>query len=109
MSNQRKRVDEGRAVCKNEQDEWRDQIPESSQIETRIKESVVETIDFLKRSTETPFWDVEKKVVSLVFALGRLLLAFHLAWCHEHFDVRRMQRPGLHIKRAQPRLLGTYF
>jgi len=109
MSNQRKRVDEGRAVCNSEQDEWRDQIPESSQIATRIKEEVDQTIAFLKRSTETQFWDVEKKVVSLVFTLGRLFLAFQLAWCHEHFDVRKLKRPGLHIKRAQPRLLGTYF
>jgi hypothetical protein len=109
MSNRRKRVDEGRAVCNSEQDEWRDQLPESSQIATRIKEEVDQTIDFLKRSTETQFWDVEKKVVSLVFTLGRLFLAFHLAWCHQHFDARKMKRPGLHIKRAQPRLLGTYF
>lgn len=111
MSNRKQSVDEIALTCNNEQDEWRDGIPESSQIKDRIQRQVGEVFGVLERMDDRSFDAVEKTVISHVFTLGRLFLAFFLAWRHEHSSraVRAMKTQDFRVCLPQPRLLGTYF
>jgi hypothetical protein len=112
MSNRKNIVDDGRAVCNSEQDDWRDRAPSSAEIRDRIQRQVDDAISLLrKHSRNRTFGEIEKAIISFAFALGRLFHNYFLAWRHEHSDgeVKRMKTPGTRVRPAQPRLLGTYF
>jgi len=111
MSNRLKIVEDGRTPCNSEQDEWRDAIPARSHIKARIEEEVSHTLAFLEAPESGSFWSVEKKIIALTLTLGRLFLAYFLAWRHERFasEFPALCLQGFHVKSPQPRLLGTYF
>src|SRR5437867_3215571 len=101
MSNRPKIVDDGPAPCNSEQDEWREQAPTRSRLKARIDEKVEETIAFLESFQSGSFWTVEKKVISFMFALGRLFLAYFLALQHERSasETRGLDLQGFQVKR----------
>lgn len=112
MSNPRKIVEDGRAVCNNEQDTWRDQPPSSPELRARIQQEVSDALDRLTSpARECSFGEIERAVLSTAFLLGRLFLNYFLAWRHERSgsEVQRMKTAGLRIRPAQPRLFGTHF
>lgn len=112
MSNRKKIVDDGCAVCNSEQDDWRDHPAASSEIQDRIQRQVDDVLAFLEKpSRDRSFGEIEKAVISFVFILGRLFLNYFLAWRHEHSatEVQRMKTSGSRVRPAQPRLFGTYF
>src|SRR5437867_1706241 len=79
MSNQGKNVKEGRAVCNTEQDEWREMPPTSSGLKARMLREVEEVFIFLDEKEDYSWDQVEKGIISRVFTLGRLFLAYFLA------------------------------
>ncbi len=96
----------------SEQDAWKTERPESTRIERAIHEQVKDILEFLKKPDPARSFDaLERRLLPLVFALGRLFLAFFLAWREEHSnsEVERWAKRGFRRRRAQPRLLGTYF
>jgi len=109
MSNRRKRVNEARLPCNNEQDAWRESCPTSSQIKASIHQAVEEIFASLEATAaQTLFASVEKTVRSLVFSLGRLFLAYFLAFRHEHSrgEVEEAKKRGdFRERKPQPRLL----
>lgn len=112
MSNRKKIVNDGRSVCNSEQDAWREHPPVSAEIQDRIGRQVEDALVFLgKPSSHRSFGEVEKAVISFVFALGRLFLNYFLAWRDENSagEVNQMKTAGSRVRPAQPRLLGTYF
>ena len=112
MSNRKKIVEDGRAVCNSEQDAWRAHSPDSSEIRDRIWRQVEDVLAFLgKSSAARSFGEVEKAVISFAFALGRLFLNYFLAWRNENSagEIQQMKTAGNRVHPAQPRLLGTYF
>ena len=113
MSNRRKRVNDAAAPCNNEQDAWRECPPKSSDIKTKIHQKVDEIFAILEENgRDCLFEAVERSLRGLLFALGRLFLAYFLTWRHEHSaeDVEKVKRAGKFRERLpQPRLLGTCF
>jgi hypothetical protein len=113
MSNRRKRVNDATAPCNNEQDAWRERPPESSQIKAEIHRKVDGMFATLEENTGERLFDAVEKIVRvLLFAVGRLFLAYFLAWRHEHSerDVERMKKTGKFRERLpQSRLIGTCF
>ena len=112
MSDRGRMVDGDLAESNSEQDEWRFCAPTSAQIRARIGTEVEEVFSLVEqRSRNRRFDPVEKSIVSHVFALGRLFLAYFLAWREEHCEgeVRAMKGHGLCVRPRQPKLLGTYF
>jgi len=111
MSNQGKNVKEGRAVCNTEQDEWREMPPTSSGLKARIVREVEEVFIFLDEKEDYSWDQVEKGIISRVFTLGRLFLAYFLARRQERSrpKVEAMRGEGFHERLPQPRLLGTFF
>ena len=116
MSNQtasiKERVGE---FCKSEpveQDEWIDAPPKSKKIKKRIQQHVNQLFTLVeKRRDDRSFDEVEKAIIPLIFALGRLFIAYFLAWRHEHAE---SVCPGVREKYyetgdPQARTLGTYF
>jgi hypothetical protein len=115
MSNLRSIVDQSATRIKeetSEQDEWKEAAPESQDIKKRIHAKVDEVFAFLeRRSDRRSFDEVEKAVVRLVFMLGRLFLAYFLAWREEHSEkeIENARRNGCWPGDPQSRLLGTFF
>jgi hypothetical protein len=113
MSNRKRRVNDGTAPCNNEQDGWRERPPQSSEIKAEIHQKVEEIFGFIeKRANQSTFDTVEKTIRTLVFTLGRLFLAYFLAWRHEHSreEVERARKDGDFRERLpQPKLIGTCF
>jgi len=113
MSNRKKRVNEATLPCNNEQDAWREQLPTSSEIKAKTQEKVAEIFATLEAQAAPVLFDaVEKSVRLLVFSLGRLFLAYFLAWRHEHSrpEVEKAKKAeGFRERNPQPRLLGTCF
>ena len=103
------------SACKSEHPEeggWAKKPPRSAHIERAIHEQVSGILEFLKKPDPSRSFDsVERGILPLVFALGRLFLAFFLAWREEHSraEVRAWAKRGFRLRRAQPRLLGTFF
>lgn len=98
--------------CKREAAEEDATRTDSAAIERRIHEGVKDILDFLRKPEPARSFDaVERRLVSLVFALGRLFLAFFLAWKEEHLrvDLRCWEKRGFRRRRLQPKLLGTFF
>jgi len=108
-------VEDFDAACKSEHpehDACETEPPRSVSIERAIHEQVRGILEFLKKPDPSRSFDsVERGLVPLVFALGRLFLAFFLAWRgeHSHWEVRAWARRGFRRRRVQPRLLGTFF
>jgi hypothetical protein len=101
--------------CKGEsaeQDEWENEPAESVAIKSKIKVHVEEIFQFVDRANdERRFDEVERGLRTLLFALGRLFLAYFLA--------RREERSGSLVgywlrrryRRAdrERKFLGTFF
>jgi hypothetical protein len=108
-------VDDGEQADKGlfeEQDAWKDECPTSVSIEREIHGQVDKIFAYLRAADlRRSFFDVEKGLIPLVFALGRLFFAFFLAWRHEHSecDQRFWKNRGYKLGPVQPRLLGTTF
>jgi hypothetical protein len=115
VSNLRSIVDQTTTRIKeeiSEQDEWKEAAPESQDIKKRIHAKVDEIFAFLeRRSDRRSFDEVEKTAVLLVFMLGRLFLAYFLAWREEHSEkeIESARRNGYWPGDPQARLLGTFF
>lgn len=95
-----------------EQDAWKDACPRSASIEREIHGQVKRILAYLREPDfGRSFFAVEKGLVPLVFALGRLFLAFFLAWRHERSgaDEGLWKKKGYRLGSPQPRLLGTTF
>ena len=112
MSNRAKIVDQCSIPCNNEQDEWRTAPPTAVSIKARIRKQVDEIFAFLEENGRPgPFRAVEKRLIPLVFALGRLFLAYYLARMHEKSrgTIEKTQSVGFQVRRPQPRRVGTFF
>ena len=95
-----------------EQDAWRDAAPESKQIRREVLAQVRRVFQFLESDEDSHgFQDTEKGLIGLLFTLGRLFLAYYLAWREEHSqsDVNRFYRQGFCKGQRQSRRIGTYF
>ena len=89
----------------SEQDAWRSEPPGSAKIEQAIHGQVQAILRFLRKPDPARSFDaVERGLLPLVFALGRLFLAFFLAWREEHASlvVARWAKQGFRRRRAQP-------
>lgn len=95
-----------------EQDAWKDAPSESSHIKERIFNQVREILRSLQRRRDDRAFDaVERSLIPMVFTLGRLFLAYFLAWRHEQSsgDIRAFRRQGFLEREPQARRLGTVF
>ena len=95
-----------------EQDAWKDACPRSASIEREIHAQVRKILAYLREGDlSRTLFAVEKCLVPLVFALGRLFLAFFLAWRHERSGAEQSawKKKGYRLGPVQPRLLGTTF
>ena len=95
-----------------EQDAWKHACPTSALIERDIRAQVNKILAYLREPDfGRSFFAVEKCLIPLVLALGRLFFAFYLAWRHQHSgaDLRFWQKKGYSFGSPQPRLLGTTF
>jgi hypothetical protein len=96
-----------------EQDEWRTKPPTAELVRQRAREQFDRILGFLDNEARAlSFHEVETKVVALVFALGRLLLAFFLARRGEllalpPFEV--LDDVWYERRHRKSRRLGTFF
>lgn len=96
-----------------EQDQWKDKPVKSNYIKKRINKQVKHIFAVLEdKHDKSSFDTVEKTILPLVFALGRLFLAYFFAWRNEHFSkhqskdiLKNCYKKGT----PQSRTLGTYF
>ena len=101
--------------CKGESDEqrgWHDKPASSGSIRKVVDDHVTRIFGLLDRQgDERQFDEVERSLRDLVFALGRLLLAFYLARRHETSDqyVARWARRGLRRPALRRKHLHTFF
>jgi len=102
--------------CKGEdgeQREWRETPVSSAQIRTKIKAHVDEVFAFLDRKNDRRSFDeVERCLKDLLFALGRLFLAFYLALREERSkeEVGKWVRRGYRRRaRKERKYLNTFF
>lgn len=101
--------------CKGEsaeQDAWKDAPVESSQIKKTIKEHVDRIYAFVDRANDSRRFDeVEGGMRDLLFALGRLCLAFFLALREERSEreVERWKRRGYRRRDRERKHLNTLF
>lgn len=108
MSNRSKIVERSAVPCNNEQDEWRTEPPTSAGIRKMVIDQVNRIFNFLDCDRKTRSFDaVQRSVIPLVFALGRLFLAYALARSEERSGAKSIL--GFQERRPQPRLLGTFF
>lgn len=94
-----------------EQDAWKDRPAKSREIKERLFVELRGIVRSLDSSDDRSFLEAEGKVRSMVFILGRLLLAYFLTRRQEMSQLRLRRRapPGYRSGRPQPRLLGTFF
>jgi hypothetical protein len=96
-----------------EQEQWRSRCPGSCEIETRLQEHFQKILVFVQEETRgLSFYDIERALIPLIFALGRLCLVLCLSYRHEELEVASCEtRQGRTYRRrtAQSRLLGTFF
>lgn len=96
----------------SEPSRWEKTPPKSKEIRKTIESSVKEILASLKsHQEEIRFGEVERQVIHVVFALGRLFLAFFLAVRQERSGslIKRFRARRFAKRRAQPRNLKTYF
>jgi hypothetical protein len=95
-----------------DQNAWKDQPPRGREIRKRLFAELCRILEFLDaRDDRLSFHEVERKLVPMVFVLGRLLLAYFLTRRQETSRRRLRQRApqGYRSGRSQSRLLGTFF
>lgn len=96
-----------------EQEQWRSRCPGSCEIETRLQEHFQKILVFVQEETRgLSFYDIERALIPLIFALGRLCLVLCLSYRHEELEIASCEtRQGRTYRRrtAQSRLLGTFF
>lgn len=114
MPARRKRVSIAPSAHNAEQEEWRDALPSSEQVERRAREHFEVLVAFAKRDVPAgrTFLDLERELVKLVFTLGRLLMALLLCRRHEEIDLPASEVvEGKRFSRAhaQSREVGTFF
>lgn len=101
--------------CKGEsreQDAWRDRPATSAEIKAKIKAHFEVILEFLDRSDDRRLFDeVERGLKSLLFALGRLFVAFFLALRQERSTnvVQSWLRRGYRQRKPERKYLGTFF
>jgi hypothetical protein len=95
-----------------EQDGWRKRPAPSLDIRRKIHEQIDSVFAFLDRPKDTrSFHEVEQGLLSLVFALGRLFVAYFLARREECFAETNGDRVNGRWCKARPRqkVMGTFF
>jgi len=101
--------------CKGEsaeQDAWKEAPVSSSQIKKTIQGHVEGILAFIDRSNDSrPFDKVERGLRDLLFALGRLCLAFFLALREERSEreVERWKRREYRCRDRERKHLNTFF
>lgn len=102
--------------CKGEDEEqnaWKKVPASSAEIRQSIKDHEARIFAFLEEPQDSREFDrVERGLVPLVFALGRLYLAYYLARRHEASkpEVRRWLKKGLRkSENPQPKFVSTFF
>ncbi len=99
--------------CKGEfgeQDAWKDRPAKSSEIKDKIKNHIEEIFSFFeKKNDRRRFDEVERGLRPLLFALGRLFLAYFLARREESSEeeVERWVRKGYRRRKPQRKHLNT--
>ena len=96
----------------DEQDAWRNVAAKSRKIKAEIKSHIDAIFGFLdKRNDTRSFDEVERGLIGLIFALGRLFLAYFLARREESFkgQVGRWLRRGFRKRDQERKYLGTFF
>jgi len=108
MSNRSRIVERNAVPCNNEQDEWRTTPPSSALIRERVHDQVGRIFNFLEDDRgKITFDTVQKRLITLVFTLGRLFIAYFLARSEEQSGIRN--NSGFQPRRPQARLLATFF
>lgn len=95
-----------------EQDAWRDAAPESQAIKRRIREEMQRVFEFVEADKDSPtFREAEEGLTGLLCTLGRLLLAYYLAWREERSqrEVAAFRRRGFGEGPRQSREISTLF
>jgi len=101
--------------CKGEsaeQEAWESEPAEPRSIKSAIKDHVDEILEFVDRSNDKRHFDeVERGLRTLLFALGRLLLAYFLARREERAGdvVGYWLRQGYRRRSPERKFLGTFF
>jgi len=101
--------------CKGEdqeQDAWRNAPAKARKIKAKIKSHLEEIFAFLEKKNDTRAFDeVERDLVGLIFALGRLFLAYFLARREERSenDVGKWLRRGFRRRGKERKYLNTFF
>ena len=96
----------------SEQAAWAQAPASSATIRKRIVEEVEAILTSLSVSRDRRRFDtVERELIQRVFALGRLFLAFFLAFREEQDTPRlvRTKRSCERITRPRPKIVGTFF
>lgn len=96
----------------SEQAAWEQRPASSSAIRKRITDKVESILASLSvRGDQRQFCAVERQLIGEVFALGRLFLAFFLAFREERLAgrVSRSKRRSERLTGPRPKILGTYF
>jgi hypothetical protein len=103
----------GRCKGKDEeQDVWKNVPAKSRKIKAKIKSHIDEIFAFLEKKNDArSFNDVEQGLIGLIFALGRLFLAYYLARREESSkgQVGRWLRQGFRKRDQERKYLGTFF
>ena len=96
----------------NEQENWKESPPTSRQINKRIVATVDQILSELKQRQDSRlFTEVEQRLVTQVFVLGRLFLAYYFAVRQERSspDIRRLRKMQYQKRKPQSRMFGTFF
>jgi hypothetical protein len=97
----------------DEQRGWERSPPSARLIKERIDEAVKQTVEFIDNNAAgLSFYDFERKLVPLVFTLGRLFVALFLRRCHETLIVPwREEIEGVVYERSREerRQVATFF
>lgn len=101
--------------CKGEYEEqsaWENAPVKASKIKAKIKSHIDEIFAFLDKKNDTRSFDeVERGLIGLIFALGRLFLAYFVA-CRERSSkgvVRRWLQRGFRERDQERKHLNTFF
>jgi len=108
-------IEDTAGACKGEipeQEAWKDAPARSSKIKGTIMSHVKEIFRFIERpGDKRSFHEVEKALIPMVFALGRLFISYYLARRHERSQgvVRRFLKKGFRRRNPQRRTIATFF
>lgn len=112
MPARREKVSSAAQPHNGEQGAWRDEAPSSALVEQHTREHFEAALAFAKRPAAGTFFDFERALIPIVFALGRLLVALFLCRRHEDLAVPVHEvRDGCRLQRvqAQSREIATFF